>query len=91
MTLSERHLKGYFDDTPVEQIPHKDRFASQVSVGLSIDIPEDSVLVLYPHDHVSANPFNISGALPASLPDHQRPERIAAEGEEVVSTISRAV
>lgn len=84
MTLSERHVKAYFDDTPAEQLPHKDRFASQVSVGLSIDIPEDSELVLYPRDQVSPNPYNISGALPASLRPGERPEDIAKSAEEVV-------
>lgn len=84
MTLSERHVKAYFDDTPVEQIPHKDRRSSQVSVGLSIDIPEESELLLYPHDQVSVNPYNISGALPNSLPTGERPEVIAKRAEEVV-------
>jgi hypothetical protein len=83
MTLSERHVKAYHDDTPPEQVPHKDRFASQVSVGLSIDIPTESRLVLYPHDDVSENPYNISGALPNSLPPEQRPEAIAASAREV--------
>jgi hypothetical protein len=83
MTLSERHVKAYHDDTPPEQVPHKDRFASQVSVGLSIDIPAESRLVLYPHDDVSENPYNISGALPNSLPPEQRPESIATSAREV--------
>jgi hypothetical protein len=83
MTLSERHVKAYHADTPPEQVPHKDRFASQVSVGLSIDIPVESRLLLYPHDHVGENPYNISGALPNSLPPEERPETIAASAREV--------
>jgi len=83
MTLSERHVKAYYGDTPPELLPHKDRFASQVSVGLSIDIPAESRLLLYPHSHLEVNPYNISGALPKSLPPAERPEAIAATAEAV--------
>jgi hypothetical protein len=76
MTLSERHIKAYDDDAPTDPPAHKDRFASQVSVGLSIDIPVDSALVLYPHDHRETNPFNISAALRQSLDEEQLPENI---------------
>jgi hypothetical protein len=83
MTLSERHLKAYHKDTPPEQVAHKDRFASQVSVGLSIDIPEDSRLILYPSDHIGVNPYNVSGALPDSLPPEERPEAVAKTADAV--------
>jgi len=83
MTLSERHLKAYDPDADPEPVAHKDRFASQVSMGLSIDIPEGSRLVLYPNDDVSPNPLNISAALPASLPPERRPETILASAREV--------
>ena len=75
MTLSERHIKHYDDDTPPDPVPHKDRFASQVSIGLSIDIPAGSRLVLYPHDDVWVNPYNVSSALLENL----EPERHPAE------------
>src|SRR3712207_5779516 len=42
MTLSERHIKAYNSDAPDDPVPHKDRVSSQISVGLSIDIPERS-------------------------------------------------
>jgi hypothetical protein len=64
-------------------VAHKDRFASQVSVGLSIDIPEDSYLVLYPHTDVSVNPYNVSPQLLASLEPHERPEVVLADAPEI--------
>ena len=74
MTLSERHIKAYDADAPADPVPHKDRFASQVSVGLSIDIPQGSRLFLYPDTDVSVNPYNVSPQFLASLEPHQRPE-----------------
>ena len=41
MTLSERHIQCYEADAVPEPPAHKDRFPSQVSVGLSIDIPPE--------------------------------------------------
>jgi hypothetical protein len=74
MTLSERHIKAYDADANPDPVAHKDRFASQVSMGLSIDIPSDSRLVLYPHEHRGVNPFNVSAAFRHSLDPDQRPE-----------------
>jgi hypothetical protein len=84
MTLSERHIKAYDHDAPDEPLPHKDRFASQVSVGLSIDIPSESRLVLYPHDDVHPNPYNVSAALLQRLAPSQRPEVTLKDAREVV-------
>jgi hypothetical protein len=83
MTLSERHIKAYDHDAPPNPIAHKDRFASQVSVGLSIDIPADSYLVLYPHADVSVNPYNVSAQLLESLEPHERPEVVLADAPEI--------
>jgi hypothetical protein len=83
MTLSERHIKAYDSDAPEYPVAHKDRFASQVSVGLSIDIPEDSYLVLYPHSEVSVNPYNVSPQLLQSLEPHERPEVVLADAPEI--------
>lgn len=83
MTLSERHVKAYDPDADPEPLAHKDRFASQVSMGLSIDIPAESRLVLYPSEDVSPNPLNVSAALPASLPPERHPEVLLADAEEV--------
>jgi len=84
MTLSERHIKAYDPDAPEEPPAHKDRLSSQVSVGLSIDIPQGSNLVLYPYDHRETNPFNVSAALRDSLPEAELPEHLLPGAREVV-------
>lgn len=84
MTLSERHIKAYDDDAPAEPPAHKDRFASQVSIGLSIDIPAGSKLVLYPSEHRETNPFNISAALRESLEPERLPENLLRGAREEV-------
>src|SRR5207253_10682056 len=42
--------------------------------GPSIKIPADSRLILYPHDDVSVNPFNVSPALRRVLEPDELPE-----------------
>lgn len=76
LVLSERHIKAYEADAALEPAPHKDRFASQVAVGLALAIPSGSKLVLYPYDHVQANPFNSSAELRGSLSPDRLPERV---------------
>ena len=84
MTLSERHIKAYDHDAPGEPIPHKDRYASQVSVGLSIEVPEGSELVVFPYDETDWNPYNISADYLNSLPPEKRPEKALTSAREVV-------
>ena len=84
MTLSERHIKAYDADAPPEPLPHKDRYASQASVGLSIEVPEGSHLVLYPYDETDRNPYNVSADFLPSLPPEKRPEQALEGAREVV-------
>lgn len=84
MTLSERHIKAYDADAPPDPVAHKDRNASQVSVGLSIEIPTGSRLVLFPEDDVWPNPFDISGALIESLAPERHPSVVLRDAREVV-------
>lgn len=84
MTLSERHLKAYDADAPPDPPAHKDRLSSQVSVGLSIDIPKDSTLVIYPYEDREVNPFNVSAALRESLSEEELPENLLRGKREVV-------
>jgi hypothetical protein len=74
MTLSERHVKAYDQDAPAEPVPHKDRYASQVSIGISIEVPEESRLTLYPNDELAVNPLNVSAAYLEGLAPERRPE-----------------
>ena len=83
MTLSERHFKSYDENADPDPPAHKDRYASVVSMGLSIDIPTDSRLILYPFDDVGVNPFNVSSDFRNSLDPHERPEVILENAREV--------
>ena len=84
MTLSERHIQDYEPNADPNPLPHKDRFASQVSLGFSIDIPEASKLVLYPWDHRQVNAFNSSHDLRASLKPDELPEVVVQTARELV-------
>ena len=72
MVLSERHIKAYGADAEPDPLAHKDRFASEISVGFSVKVPPGAPLVLYPDDDVSVNPYNSAAELRAGL----RPERL---------------
>jgi hypothetical protein len=72
LVLSERHIKAYEADAKPNPLAHKDRYASEVSVGFSVTVPAGSKLVLYPNDEVSVNPYNTAARLRAGL----RPERV---------------
>jgi hypothetical protein len=74
VVLSERHVKGYEATAAAEPHAHKDRYASQISCGMSIHVREGSTLVLYPQDENDINPFNTSVQLRASLSPEQYPE-----------------
>jgi hypothetical protein len=74
LVLSERHVKAYDADAAPEPNAHKDRFASQISVGLSVHVRKGSTLVLYPYDELETNPFNTSVQLRASLSPDRYPE-----------------
>lgn len=74
IVLSERHVKGYEATAASEPNAHKDRYASQISLGLSIHVQPGSTLVLYPYDELDINPFNTSQQLRASLSPDRYPE-----------------
>jgi hypothetical protein len=83
MVLSERHIQAYEANAAPEPIAHKDRYPSQVSVGLSVTIPEDSRLVLYPYDHREINPFNRAADLNRHLQPADKPEHVLPAAREV--------
>lgn len=74
LVMSERHIKAYESGADPEPHAHKDRFASEVSVGISVHVREGSTLVLYPYDELDVNPFNASTLLRASLSTDRHPE-----------------
>ena len=83
MTLSERHIKAYDPDAAPNPTAHKDRLASQISVGLSIDVPEDSYLVLYPTDDRWPNPSNVSAELLERLPAERHPDVVLRDAQDL--------
>lgn len=83
ITMSERHIQIYEPGAAPEPPAHKDRYPSQVSVGLSIRIPVESRLVLYPYSHRETNPFNTSAGLRRHLQPEQLPENALQGAREV--------
>jgi hypothetical protein len=83
LVVSERHIKAYDADAQPNPHAHKDRFASQISVGLSVHVKEGSTLVLYPYDENDINPFNTSVQLRASLSTDRYPEPRLAKGRRI--------
>jgi hypothetical protein len=49
MTLSERHIMIYDENAAAAPKLHKDRFASQISVGIPLEVSDESRIVLVPH------------------------------------------
>jgi hypothetical protein len=82
MALSERHIKAYQSDADPRPSAHKDRFASQISVGLSVHVPEGSHLVMYPDDERDPNPY-LSGAHRSSLDPHEAPDEVLGGAREI--------
>ena len=90
--LSERHVKAYDADAASEPHAHKDRFASQISVGLSVHVKPGSTLVLYPYEETETNPFNTSVQLRASLSPDRYPEpRLKKAGRIEIKDAARDV
>src|SRR5680860_544740 len=56
ITISERHLKVYDAATNPWPAPHKDRGASQISIGLPIVLPEGSSICVFPSMDLTPNP-----------------------------------
>lgn len=74
--ISERHLKVYSATAPAMPPAHKDRSASAVTVGIGIDIPADSRLVLWPTVDDTYNPYPTAAEWRQTRHDHELPERI---------------
>ncbi len=48
LTISERHLKVYDEAANPWPAPHKDRSASHYSIGLPVDLAQDSTVCVFP-------------------------------------------
>ncbi len=84
LTLSERHIKAYEANANPNPLAHKDRYASEISVGLSVTVPPGSRLVLYPKDDVSVNTYNTSARLRASFTEDNTPEKLLKNATKVI-------
>jgi hypothetical protein len=82
IALSERHINAYNNDAKPDPLPHKDRDASKVSVGLCIE-PADSEVVIYPGASRERNPFVSAATYYESLPGDQKPENTLTEDQAV--------
>jgi hypothetical protein len=85
--VSERHIKWYDADADPEPSAHKDRLSSQISIGIAIEVPTGSTLVLYPHTDVGVNPF-LTAELRDSLSATEQPD-IVLRGAPVVEIEDR--
>ena len=56
ITISERHLKVYDAKANPWPSPHKDRCASQISIGLPIALSKGSTVAVFPTLDLSENP-----------------------------------
>ena len=83
MTLCERHIKAYEDIAEKNPPPHKDRVASQLAVGIPLEVPEDSYLILYPDDHLTVNPYTSTALWRSSLDEKDLPENVLKDIEPV--------
>lgn len=72
LTMSERHLKVYDPDADPWPLPHKDRLASTVSVGITVRAPEGTRAFLHPDVERDENPF-MGPHLLASLSEERHP------------------
>jgi hypothetical protein len=82
IALSERHINAYDNDAKPDPVPHKDRDASKVSVGLCIE-PADSEVVIYPGASRERNPYVSAATYYDSLPDDQKPEKVLTSDQAV--------
>lgn len=70
VTLSERHLKMYDADAAPDPLPHKDRLASTVSLGVTVRAPAGTRAFLHPGHERAVNPFMDTHLLASLGPDH---------------------
>lgn len=83
LILSERHIKTYNADADPNPLPHKDRVASEITVGLPVTIPPGSKFVLYPDTDLSLNPFNSSTEHKNSLTPDRSPKTVLRDQDRV--------
>jgi len=78
MMIGERHIKVYDPEAAASPPPHKDRMASEVTVGVGLEIPEDSRIILYPNCELAVNPYQTTKEWRDTLDEADLPENVLA-------------
>ena len=81
-TISERHLKVYDVAADPWPAPHKDRAASEVSIGLPVHLEEGSSVCVFPEYKFGPNP--IEKAIFLTDEDHEDLEHIYQKEQAVL-------
>lgn|GEM_PF-925754 len=81
VALSERHVNVYVSNADPRPPAHKDRFASQVSVGIPLYMPEESILIMYPDQSREINRFDSAEDWRSSFTTAELPENALKDVE----------
>lgn len=82
--LSEKHFKVYEQSADPNPSAHKDRLASEITVGIPLSVSKDSVILLYPHCCRDVNPFVSWAEMRNGLDKEDLPENYLENVEPVV-------
>lgn len=83
LIVSERHIKLYDHLAPAFPIPHKDRAASQLAIGIPLAVPRKSRLILFPEHGRSTNTMMTAITCEDGL-DADAPTQLVATDRSVV-------
>lgn len=83
MMLCERHIKAYDDTAPENPPPHKDRVASEITVGLPLKVPSGSHIILFPDHLRDVNAYGSTALYRSALDEEQLPENLLKDVEPV--------
>ena len=72
--LAESHFKVYEQSADPDPPAHKDRLASEITVGIPLSIPKDSEIYLYPNHCRDVNPFVSWAEMRNNLDEEDLPE-----------------
>ena len=84
MMMSERHIKDYSPNAQPRPSAHKDRFQSQVSVGIPLHVPNGSAVVLWPDQSRTVNTFDSTREWRDNLEEKELPENVLKDIDPLV-------
>lgn len=83
LTMSERHINAYLATAQTANTVHLDRRASEINLGIPINIQEASYLVLYPDCEITPNRYDSVAEWRSHLAKGEFPEELIKELEPV--------